>query len=141
MDCVFCKISTHAVPSVVLQESDRVIAFFDCAPIRRGHVQIIPKEHFETFELLPPVLATEIFTLAQNIAKRMKEVYSVERVAFLYSGGDVPHAHAHVVPMHEKTDITSSRYIVNNGNIQFDSSHLVMNADDLEAVKKELGTV
>lgn len=117
------------------------MAFFDNAPIRRGHVQIIPKKHFETFELLPPTLAAEIFTLAQNIAKRMKEVYSVERVAFLYSGGDVSHAHAHVVPMHEKTDITSFRYIVNNENIQLDSSHLVMNVDDLETVKKELGIV
>ena len=30
-------------------------------------------------------------------------------VAFLFTGGDVAHAHAHVVPMHEKTGITSRR--------------------------------
>lgn len=141
MDCLFCKIASHAISSVVLQENDNIMAFFDRAPIRRGHVQIIPKSHFETFELLPPVLATDIFTLAQSIAKRMKEVYSIERVAFLYSGGDVPHAHAHVIPMYEKTDITSYRYIIHDGDIRFDSSHLIMNVDDLEAVKKELGIV
>jgi hypothetical protein len=39
----------------------------------------------------------------------MKALYGVPRVAFLFTGGD--HAHAHVVPMHEKTDITSQRYI------------------------------
>jgi histidine triad (HIT) family protein len=41
----------------------------------------------------------------------MKRTYGVERVAFLFAGDDIPHAHAHVVPMHEKTDITSRRYI------------------------------
>ena len=41
----------------------------------------------------------------------MKALYGVPRVAFLFSGGDHAHAHAHVVPMHEKTDITSRRYI------------------------------
>jgi histidine triad (HIT) family protein len=41
----------------------------------------------------------------------MKALYSLPRVAFLFSGGDHAHAHAHVVPMHEKTDITSRRYI------------------------------
>ena len=35
----------------------------------------------------------------------------MKRVAFLFTGGDVPHAHAHVVPMVAGTDITSRRYI------------------------------
>jgi histidine triad (HIT) family protein len=41
----------------------------------------------------------------------MKHIYGVPRVAFLFTGGDLPHAHAHVVPMHENTDITSRLYI------------------------------
>jgi histidine triad (HIT) family protein len=44
----------------------------------------------------------------------MKNIYRVPRVAFLFTGGDIAHAHAHVVPMHEVTDITSRRYIVEN---------------------------
>ena len=35
----------------------------------------------------------------------------MERVAFLFTGRDIPHAHAHPVPMVEKDDITSRRYI------------------------------
>ena len=41
----------------------------------------------------------------------MKALYGVPRVAFLFTGGDHAHAHAHVVPLHEKTDITALRYI------------------------------
>ncbi|MER9200737.1 hypothetical protein NKJ28_23470 [Mesorhizobium sp. M0145] len=49
--------------------------------------------------------------LGQKIARAQKRLYGVERVAFLFAGGDVPHAHDHVVPMVENTDITSRRYI------------------------------
>lgn len=42
-------------------------------------------------------------------------MFNVERAVFLYTGGDIPHAHAHVLPLHEKTDITSTRYIIQNG--------------------------
>ena len=68
----------------------------------------------------------------------MKEVYQVERVAFLFTGGDVPHVHAHVVPMHEKTDITSARYIVNLDDVQYDSERLIKAVEELEADRKRL---
>ena len=49
--------------------------------------------------------------LGQRMAKAQKAVLDVERVAFVCTGGDLPHAHAHLVPMVETTDITSRRYI------------------------------
>ena len=42
----------------------------------------------------------------------MKRTLRVPRVAFLFTGGDIAHVHAHAVPIHEETDITSRRYIV-----------------------------
>ena len=68
----------------------------------------------------------------------MKAVYNVNRVAFLFTGGDVPHAHAHVIPMHEKTDITSARYFLNPETIQFSSLHLQADQANLLRVKAEL---
>lgn len=40
-----------------------------------------------------------------------KRLYGIRRVAFLFTGGDIRHAHAHLVPTVEGTDITSRRYI------------------------------
>ena len=57
-------------------------------------------------------LSAEIMHLAQKLAKVQKELFGVRRVAFLFTGGDIAHAHAHLVPLVEKTDITSRRYIV-----------------------------
>ncbi|REG45994.1 HIT family protein (plasmid) [Paracoccus versutus] len=83
----------------------------DIGPIRPGHLQIIPIEHYETFDELPPDIATDIMRLAQRLARILKALFDVERFAFAFTGGDVVHAHAHLVPLVEKDDITSRRYI------------------------------
>jgi histidine triad (HIT) family protein len=94
-----------------LHESEDVLAFLDIHPIRAGHTLIIPRQHFPWFEDLPVPLATEITTLAQRLAKEMKAIYAVERVALFYTGIHVHHAHAHVVPMHHRHDVTSASYL------------------------------
>ena len=89
-----------------------MIAFLDIAPIRSGHTQILPKAHIPYFELAPPDLIMSIVCLGQKLAVAMKRLYGVPRFAFLFTGGDIAPMHAHVIPMHQKTDITSQRYIV-----------------------------
>jgi histidine triad (HIT) family protein len=110
-ECVFCRIATGKERSEIIYEDDLVIALMDICPIRPGHVQIIPREHFAYFEDLPEVTAGRIIHLGQRLSRAMKALFGVQRVAFLFTGGDHAHAHAHVVPMHEKTDITSRCYI------------------------------
>ncbi|OGK13144.1 MAG: hypothetical protein A2W80_11680 [Candidatus Riflebacteria bacterium GWC2_50_8] len=123
-DCPFCAIAQKSVDAVIIWEDSDIVAFLNKCPIREGHCQIIPKKHIETFEEMPSDIAGKIIELGQRLARKMKTVYSVDRVAFLFTGGDVAHTHAHVIPMHEKSDITSARYIVNANDIQFDSAHL-----------------
>lgn len=110
--CQFCAIEQKRVSAEIVFEDELVMAFLDICPIRPGHTQIIPRSHWPCFEDLPPDVAGRIIIVGQRIARVLKMTYKVERVAFLFTGGDVPHAHAHVVPMHDKTDITSRQYIV-----------------------------
>lgn len=138
-NCIFCKIAAKTIPCVALHEDAELLAFLDIAPIRRGHTCIIARKHFETFEQLPGELAGRMLSLGQDLAKRMKSTYRVERVAFFFTGTDVAHAHAHVVPMQEKTDVTSARYIENPGHLRWGSAHLRADPESLRAVKKELG--
>ena len=139
VDCPFCAIARHELDAVVLYEDDTVMAFLDRSPIRPGHTQVITKAHFATFDVLPPELAAQILHLGQRLARRMKKAYRVERVAFLFTGADVAHAHAHVVPMHETMDITSARYLVTPDELTWSSEHLYMDKFALERVQRELG--
>lgn len=110
-NCIFCRIASGAIPSHVIYEDDQLKAFLDIHPIRPGHVLIVPKSHHDYFDDMPPELASAVVHLGQRLGKAMKAIYGVERVAFLFTGTDVTHVHAHVLPMHEKMDITSPVYI------------------------------
>lgn len=110
-ECLFCRIATRAVAADVVHEEQHLLAFLDIHPIRPGHVLIVPKRHFDYFEATPADIAASILALGQRLALVMKQIYRVPQVGFLFAGSDIPHVHAHVVPMHEKTDLTSRRYI------------------------------
>ncbi|MES0870863.1 HIT family protein [Pseudovibrio sp. SCP19] len=122
-DCSFCKIAQKHYRVYEVYRDDKIMAFLDNGPIRPGHIQIIPLEHYDYFDDLPLELATNIMELGQRLAKALKQITGVERVAFLFTGGDIPHAHAHLVPMYEKTDITSRRYILNEDLTFQDRAH------------------
>lgn len=109
--CAFCRIASGNLSAHLVHEGELTVAFLDTHPIRPGHVQVIPREHHATFDELPPATAAQVVQVGQRVAKALKRLYGVPRVAFLFTGGDVAHAHAHLVPMHEKTDVTSRRYI------------------------------
>jgi histidine triad (HIT) family protein len=119
-DCLFCRIAQRKVPAHIVHEDERVLAFLDRGPIRPGHTQIVPKEHFAYFDEAPADVLTATLAVGQKLARVMKRTFKVPRVAFLLTGGDIAHVHAHLVPIHDKTDITSRRYIVEE-NLTFRS--------------------
>lgn len=110
--CLFCRIVAGKLPAEIIHQDDLAMAIADLYPIRAGHTQIVSRQHVPYFEDLPEATASRIIQVGQRLSRAMKSLYGVERVAFAMTGGDHAHAHAHVVPMHDKTDITSRRYIV-----------------------------
>src|SRR5258708_5425766 len=112
---------------------------------RSEHVQMVARDHFGCLEEAPAEIVCAIVLLGQRIALALKKLYGVPRVAFLFTGGDIPHLHAHVVPMHEKTDITSRRYIVED-RVTFRvipeaaASQLARTADDVRHAFTDAGS-
>lgn len=110
-NCLFCRIAAGELPSHKVFEDDQVLAFLDLHPIRPGHTLVIPKAHHVWFEDMPAGLAMQVMTCAQKLARGMKQIFKVERVALFYTGIHVPHVHAHVVPMHHPHDVSSQAYM------------------------------
>lgn len=109
--CVFCRITERQIPAHVVHEDAQILAFLDIHPVRKGHVLLIPKQHYAYFEDMPAGLAGHIVQFGQRLARRMKPLYHVERVGFAFTGIHVAHAHAHLIPMHHPQDLTSTQYI------------------------------
>ncbi|MBT0956174.1 HIT family protein [Alphaproteobacteria bacterium KMM 3653] len=108
--CRFCEIATGKGAAHIAWQTRALTVFADHAPIRPGHVQIIPRAHYPFFDDLPEALAAQIITLGQRIARVQKAIYGVKRVGFVFTGHDVAHCHAHVIPLHRADDVTSMRY-------------------------------
>lgn len=49
-DCIFCMIGSHQIPSNMVYEDDKIIAFHDLEPQAPVHVLIIPKKHIESLD-------------------------------------------------------------------------------------------
>ena len=47
-DCIFCKIIKREIPSEIVYEDEKVIAFNDVNPAAPIHILVVPKKHIAT---------------------------------------------------------------------------------------------
>lgn len=107
--CIFCSLQ-HAGPQVVAA-NELAYAVLDIAPIRPGHTLVIPRQHTEDFFHLGEGVQAAMLSLANELARALAELCDPLRVGMLVTGFDVPHAHLHLVPIHDHFDITSKVYL------------------------------
>lgn len=102
-DCIFCKIINHEIPSTVVYEGDKVLAFNDINPVAPVHVVIVPKEHIANVNALTRENASvigDIHLAARNIAERLgiaERGYRLINNCGPDSGQTVFHLHYHLV--------------------------------------------
>jgi histidine triad (HIT) family protein len=109
--CVFCQIASHKASAFIVYEDDVSIAFLDLRQVRPGHSMVIPKKHIEHFTDIDEVLSAHLLSVAQQIARKIRDVFCPPRVGYVVAGFGVSHAHLHVQPLWEEHDITSQRYL------------------------------
>ena len=133
-DCVFCSIARRTVPAFIVHEDADVVAFMDKNPINSGHILVIPKFHEQHFQELSDDLYSKVALVAKRLAKAVDALYAPKKVGFAVAGFDVPHAHLHVIPMHDYHDLTSQHYL--NGTLKKPSPDELKLA--AEAIHKKL---
>ena len=52
-DCIFCKIINREIPSKIVYEDEKVIAFNDVNPAAPIHILVVPKKHIPTLLDVP----------------------------------------------------------------------------------------
>ena len=79
LDCIFCKIAAKQIPSEIVFEDDKVIAFHDISPAAPVHILIVPKQHIES--------TLEINSSNSSVISHIYET-AVQLVNSLGIGGD-----------------------------------------------------
>jgi histidine triad (HIT) family protein len=104
MSSIFTRIINREVPAYIVAEDDENLAFLDINPLTVGHTLVIPKKEIDyLFEL-----SDELYISLNLFAKRMsKAIQAVEgkRIGTAVIGLEVPHAHIHLIPFEEMSEL------------------------------------
>tara|TARA_R110002050_G_scaffold32336_1_gene83313 strand:+ start:40 stop:522 length:483 start_codon:yes stop_codon:yes gene_type:complete len=121
MKCIFCEIVAGREPASVIYSDDQVLALMTLRPSQPGECMVIPKQHIDHFTDLSDDLSAHLVVVAQRIGRKMKQVFSPQRIGMVVHGFGVPHAHLLLVAQHNPDDITSGRFArIEEGKIVFD---------------------
>jgi len=101
VDCIFCKIVKGEIPAKIIQETTKSLAFMDAFPLAKGHSLVIPKNHYEKLQEIPPEENAELFETVRNVLSKVDKLTNATLVALHNgkdSGQEVPHVHIHLIP-------------------------------------------
>jgi len=101
MDCIFCKIASKEIPAKILVETESSLGFLDAFPLAKGHVLVIPKNHYEKIQDLPTEINIDVFTTVHSIISKVDSLTGATLIAIhngKESGQEIPHMHVHLIP-------------------------------------------
>jgi len=101
MDCIFCKIAKKEIPSKIITETNKSIAFLDVFPLSRGHTLVIPKCHYEKVQDMTDVDNTDLFNTVHKVISKVDKLTGATLLAVHNgkdSGQEIPHVHVHLIP-------------------------------------------
>ena len=102
-NCIFCKIISREIPSDIVYEDDKILAFKDVNPIAPVHVLIVPKEHIASAMDINDDNAdvvAHIFKKASCIAEKMgvsENGFRIVNNCGKDGGQTVMHLHFHML--------------------------------------------
>ncbi len=109
MSSIFSKIVSDDIPAYKVAENENHLAFLDIFPLAKGHVLVIPKKEIDYIFDITSDDYLELWKFAQKVAKGMDKVIECERIGVAVIGIEVPHAHIHLVPLNNVSDINFER--------------------------------
>ena len=109
MASIFSKIINDEIPAYKILENENFLAFLDIFPLAKGHVLVIPKKEIDYLFDISSDEYGELWKFAQQIAKAMDKVIDCKRIGVAVIGLEVPHAHIHLVPLNNVSDINFER--------------------------------
>ncbi|MDG2208403.1 MAG: HIT family protein [Flavobacteriales bacterium] len=109
MASLFSKIVSGEIPCHRIAENEKFLAFLDIAPLAEGHTLVIPKIEVDYFFDLEDDILAEINGFARDVAKQLERAIPCKRIGVAIIGLEVPHAHVHLVPLQNVSDINFER--------------------------------
>ena len=106
MPSIFTKIIKGEIPCYKIAEDDNFLAFLDVNPNAKGHTLCVPKQEIDKLFDLDDELYPGLLQFSKKIAVALEKSVSCKRVGMAVIGLEVPHAHVHLIPLNEMSEMT-----------------------------------
>jgi len=108
--CIFCQIISGKVPSQKIYEDNKVLVILDINPAAKGHLLILPKEHYSIQPQIPDKEQGHLFSIAKNMSHLLLKGLKVSGTSLfaangLVAGQKAQHFILHLLPRKEGDDI------------------------------------
>jgi histidine triad (HIT) family protein len=120
MASIFTKIVNGEIPAYKIAEDENYLAFLDISPVAKGHTLVIPKKEVDYLFDLDDELYAGLQLFAKKIAVGLKKAIPCQKVGVLVLGLEVPHAHIHLIPMQDETDVLNFSKKLNLSKQEFE---------------------
>ena len=109
MSTIFSKIVRGEIPCYKIAENEQFIAFLDLMPLEKGHCLVIPKKEVDYIFDLENDEFQALHLFSKRVAMAIEKTIPCIRIGIAVIGLEVPHAHIHLVPLHELGSLNFSK--------------------------------
>lgn len=108
MATIFSKIVAGEIPSYKVAENDKFYAFLDINPLVKGHTLVVPKKEVNYIYDLSDEELAAMHVFAKHVALAIQKAFPCRKVGEAVIGLEVPHAHIHLIPIQNESDMLFS---------------------------------
>lgn len=105
MPGIFSKIIAGEIPCYKVAENEHCIAFLDINPLKKGHTLVVPKKEVDYLFDMEDTDYLELQKFAKQVAVAIKKEIACKRIGVIVLGFEVPHAHIHLIPINNESEI------------------------------------
>ena len=126
MASIFSKIVAGEIPAHKIYEDEKFLAFLDINPVAEGHTLVIPKKETDYIFDVDDKTLSEMIIFAKKIALAQQKAIECKRVGLLVVGTEVPHAHIHLIPFK------------NESQMSLDSPKLTLSDEQMKNIQQKI---
>jgi len=106
MPSIFTRIINGEIPSYKIDEDEHCYAFLDINPNAIGHTLCVPKKEVDKLFDLDQEIYMHLMQFSKRIAAALEQAVPCKTVGMAVVGLEVPHAHVHLIPINQMTDMS-----------------------------------
>ena len=111
MSSIFSKIVAGEIPCHKVAEDEQHLAFLDINPNAVGHTLCIPKKETDKLFDLAEEEYTALMAFSRKVALALEQAVPCKRIGLSVIGLEVPHAHVHLIPLHNMANSTFGKKV------------------------------